>query len=144
MLKKSNFNKYPEVKVHGHACLIGWQNIVTKLLEIQRSKNLEKTIVTIECYHGVYIDELINQVKEYLPSALFFDAGVAMKSPAEIDTLVYPFVTDDPVFGYMAPLLLNDFFDEEKLQSMQSELMSAEKELIIVYGVGATLVHNDA
>ena len=34
-----------------------------------------------------------------------------MLSENEIDSLVYPDVTDDEVFGYMTRLTLKDFFD---------------------------------
>ena len=38
----------------------------------------------------------------------------ALKTIDDIEKMIYPFVTDDPVFGYMAPLNLKDFFDADR------------------------------
>ena len=49
-------------------------------------------------------NEIATHLSNNFPSAILIDAASAMRSINEIDKMVYPFVTDDPVFGYMAPL----------------------------------------
>jgi mannose-6-phosphate isomerase class I len=139
-LKKSNFDKFPSVKVDGHACIAGWKNIADTLQsEIDKVHN-DKTILVVECYHGVYTNEVASNLKKHFPTAVLIDATSAMRSKEEIEKLVYPFVTDDPVFGYMAPLNLLDFFDNNKIDSLQKEVGAYEKGLVIIYGQGASLI----
>ena len=61
-----------------------------------------------------------------------------------IGKMVYPFVTDDPVFGYMAPLNLEDFFDADAITSTQNKIESSENKTVIVYGIGASLIADNA
>ncbi len=138
-LKKSNFDKFPTIKIERHTCIEGWKNIADKLLNIINQK-AEKTIITIECYHGVYTTELVEELQKHIPSAKLFDASTAMRTTEEIEKMVYPFVTDDPVFGYMAPMDLSDFFDPKKIARLQNEVHRVDKGICLVYGIGATLI----
>jgi mannose-6-phosphate isomerase class I len=63
-----------------------------------------------------------------------------MQTSDSIEKMVYPFVTDDPVFGYMAPLNLSDFFDTKKIVSMQENLDTVKEGICIIYGIGASLI----
>lgn len=141
-MKKSNFDKFPSIKVDGHACIAGWQNIADTLQsEIDKIRS-DKTVLSIECYHGVYTNEIASNLKHNFPSALIIDASSALRSKEEIGKLVYPFVTDDPVFGYITPLNLLDFFDNNKIHLLQKEVDAFEKGLVIIYGQGASLISN--
>ncbi len=139
-LKKSNFDKFPTININGYTCIEGWESIANSLQKLIGEKQSEKIIIAIECYHGVYTDEIVEQVRKYIPSANLFDASTAMQTGDEIEKMVYPFVTDDPVFGYMAPLNLLDFFCAKKINSLQSEVNDVDKGLCIVYGMGASLI----
>ena len=135
-MKKSNFNKFPEVKVTGHICIEGWQNIARTIT----NGSSKKYVVSIECYHGVYTNEIASQLTTHVPGALLIDASVALKTAAEIEEMVYPYVTDDPVFGYIAPLNLNQFFDAGKVAALQQQLNNVQQGIVIVYGQGASLI----
>ncbi len=139
-LKKSNFDKFPSIEITGHTCIGGWTNISDKLQHIIDGKHVNKITIAIECYHGVYAGEIAAQLQENFPSAILFDAVTAMQTAKEIEKMVYPFVTDDPVFGYMAPLNLVDFFDAQKIASLQNRVEEIEEGICIVYGIGATLL----
>jgi hypothetical protein len=139
-LKKSNFDKFPSIKIDGQVCLQGWKNITDKLRDAYNEKHTEKVIVAIECYHGVYTNELFDELRQHIPEAILFNASTAMKAANEIEKMVYPFVTDDPVFGYMAPLSLADFFSSENIASLQQKINVVEKGICIVYGIGASLI----
>jgi mannose-6-phosphate isomerase class I len=139
-LKKSNFDKFPEVKVSGQHCTAGWSDIAAAIMLQAGHSESGKKIIAVECYHGVYINEIISKLTSFIPGTVLIDASVAMKSSAEIEEFVYPFVTDDPVFGYMAPLELKQFFDAEKIAALQQKLHNVEKGFAIVYGQGASLI----
>ncbi|CAN5659196.1 class I mannose-6-phosphate isomerase [soil metagenome] len=143
-VKKSNFDKYPEVEVTGHTCVEGWKDIIVSLIETSGKEQLHKMVIAIECYHGVYTNEIVEAFKNILPQALYINASSAMKTAEEIDAIVYPFVTDDPVFGYITPLDLADFFDVDKIAELKQEVKSASNNVVIIFGYGATLIEATA
>lgn len=137
---KSNFDKFPRIKIAGHACIEGWKNITDKLQDIIGKRKAGKLVIAVECYHGVYTGEIAAQLRKNIPAALLFDASTAMKTTEEIEKMVYPFVTDDPVFGYIAPLNLIDFFDTTKISLLQDKIKEWREGICIIYGMGASLV----
>jgi mannose-6-phosphate isomerase class I len=136
---KSNFDKFPEVKIEGHSCTTGWKDIADVLQNEISKKQTRKFVIAIECYHGVYTHEIATQLQQYITAAKFIDAPSAFKSAEDIDKMVYPFVTDDPVFGYIAPLNLKDFFDYYTFTSIQDNINEAEEGTVIIFGQGASL-----
>jgi hypothetical protein len=94
-LKKSNFDKFPEVKIDGHNCARDWDNINQIILSQINSWNKEKAVIVIDCYHGVYTDEIISNVKKIVGSGRVFNSNAALLSEEEINSMVYPYVTDD-------------------------------------------------
>ncbi len=114
-LKKSNFDKFPTIKIDGHTCTKGWKKVSGKVLEACDKHPNEKIVIAVECYPGVYTHEIADELRRYIPAAILFDASAGMQTSDEIEKLVYPFVTDDPVFGYMSPLNLADFLIQRKL-----------------------------
>jgi mannose-6-phosphate isomerase class I len=139
-LKKSNFDKFPDIRVLGHECIAGWKRIADCIQSEIDKIHHEKIVVAIECYHGVYINEIATHLANHFPAAILIDAATAMRSISDIGKMVYPFVTDDPVFGYIAPLNLIDFFDITTIPAMQKKINAVEKDMVIVYGPGASLI----
>jgi len=140
---KSNFNKFPNVKIKGD-CATGWKNIADILQKEIDKKQINKIVIAIECYHGVFISEIENALKENFSNAEIINASSALKSTDEIEKMVYPFVTDDPVFGYMAHLNLKDFFNADIIKSIQHKIENTENKIIIVHGIGASFIANNA
>ncbi|WP_185289496.1 class I mannose-6-phosphate isomerase [Chryseobacterium lactis] len=130
---KSNFNKFPVIKVQNHTCITSWDNITEEI-----KKNTPR-LITIECYPGVFIKEIITSVQELLHPELIIDTSDAMKPENEIATMVQQYVTDDPVFGYITPLELEDYFDSSKMAAFQQQADSTQGCTVIV-GPGATLL----
>lgn len=137
---KSNFDKSPQVKIEGHRCITGWKNISDVLQAEIGTRQAAKTVVAIECYHGVYTNEIETQLKQSFGTASIINSSVALKSTADIDKMVYPFVTDDPVFGHISPLQLEDFFDHDIVASLQNLTNEDENNIVIVLGQGASLI----
>ena len=141
---KSNFNKFPVVKIKGHTCITGWKNTTDALQNAIGKKQLNKAVIAVECYHGVDTNELKTALLQSFPAAELIDAASALKPSDEIEKMVYPFVTDDPVFGYMSPLNIAEFFDATIIASIQNNIANNNNELVIVYGTGATLIADKA
>ena len=138
-MKKSNFDKFPEVKIEGHSCIAGWENIIDTLEKKISACNKDKVVVAVECYHGVYLNEIEEHFKS-IENAVLIDAALALKENEAIEKMVYPFVTDDPVFGYLAPLNLIDFFDASRIKSVLQTIDKIDGGVVIVYGQGAALI----
>ncbi|MEO5908943.1 MAG: class I mannose-6-phosphate isomerase, partial [Ginsengibacter sp.] len=139
-MEKSNYDKYPSVVINGHNCIEGWTDIVAKLEEACKKIHKEKIVIAIECYPGVYTNEMAEALLQYIPEAILFDASAALKTSDIIEEMVDPYVKDHPVFGFMSPLKLHDFFDGEKIASMQNKVDAVNKGICIIYGIGASLI----
>lgn len=139
-MKKSNFDKFPEIKIEGYSCTTGWDSIAEKILATINLSKKERHLITVECYHGVYTNEIIDNLKTLDEVTKVIDSKEALLSPEEINNLVQQYVTDDPVFGFMSPLMLKDFFDLKKIAALQEEISSHKYGTTIVIGVGASLI----
>lgn len=137
----SNYDKFPTVKINGHdsECWAGWGAIFEKIKGEITSLGKPKTVIVVETYPGVNDEEITSALKNGLQPHAFFHAKDAFLSEAEIDSLTYPDVTDDRIFGYMTRLNIEQFFDPKKLAALQTNLREAQG-IVVVYGTGASLV----
>jgi len=138
--RHSNFDKQPEVAIPGHNGISGWTNIAEALKQHVNRLDKPRKLLVIETYHGARPQELINQLSELMPAMKLFSAQKAFLNPAQLEDKLEPFVTDDPVFGYITPLEMTDFFDPGKLDNLKTEIAASDAELICIYGPGASLV----
>ncbi len=129
----SNFNKFPVIRILSHQCITGWENICREII-----KN-KPTTIAIECYPGVFIKEIMTAVQELLNPGVIIDTSEAMKPEDDIAAMVQKYVTDDPVFGYITPLELEDYFDSSKVLELQQKIDTV-KNCTVVIGPGATLL----
>ena len=83
-------------------------------------------------------EEIITALQSNLEGSYFFSKD-CMLPENKIDSLVYPDVTDDEVFGYMTRLRLKDFFDASKIEAAKKTIEETEG-TVIVYGPGASLL----
>nr|WP_315030369.1 class I mannose-6-phosphate isomerase [uncultured Chryseobacterium sp.] len=130
---KSNFNKFPIIPIKDHACITGWENILEEV------KKEAPEIIVIECYPGVFIHEIITSVQNILRPELIINSSDTMKTESEISAMVQKYVTDDPVFGYISPLQLEDYFDPSKITALHN-LISEIKGCKVIIGTGASLL----
>lgn len=134
----SKFNSFPSVKVTGdHKCLTGWNAITNELL---KKLNGKKNVVVIETYHGVYDDEIISKIKTGMKPFIFINAKEAMLSEEEIKELVFSDTTDDRIFGFLTRLQIEAFFNTNKIKELQNRIDSIDEGLIVIYGIGASLI----
>jgi len=133
----ANYDKHPSVRVSSGAadCYEGWTEITDHLRGVQREHG---TVICIECYPGVFEDEIERALLDAFPSAEFLWSTACLKTESEIDLLLARDLPDDPVFGRMSGLELIDFFDSEKLRRCTANLQHVP--LRFVVGTGAVLV----
>lgn len=116
-------------------CLLGWDEIVPALVRNMASRSL----IVIECYPGVFLDELKNALASRLPSASLISAEDLFRSAREIDRMLQPLLGEDLVFGRMNSFEIEDFFDSEALANGRKLLRKVEGPTIVI-GTGASLV----
>ncbi|MBO9634280.1 MAG: class I mannose-6-phosphate isomerase [Chitinophagaceae bacterium] len=136
----SNFDKYPAISIDGYEGWKGWASVISALEQQVAASGKDRTVIAVDCYHGVQLKEVVDQLRKGFPTARIFETSSALLAEQAIDEMVYPYVTDDPVFGYISPLSLDQFFDAPKLSAMQLDVKAASPGIVLVIGTGATLV----
>lgn len=141
---KSNYDKYPMVKVPGmgNQCIQGWERIMAQLKENIAEKAAR--VVAFECYQGVLDKEVLFAICNAFKGTDVYLTTDAMKSEADLFSLLKNDITDDRVFGYLTRHAMQVYFEEDKAASMREALHSRSGKPKIIYGVGATYVCPDA
>ncbi len=138
-LRGPNYDKTPCVAVPGHDAAVGWEAVCARIGAAVASRRPARTVLAIECCSGVFEDEIEQAIVKSLAPDLVIRASEAMRDPASIEALVAPELGgDDPVFGRITRLALEDFFVPEKRASSASRAASASG-LVVVIGTGALL-----
>ncbi|AJZ88131.1 class I mannose-6-phosphate isomerase [Cedecea neteri] len=140
-MKQAAYNKFPEVRVAGYAghAWQGWESIARKVKSTFSQSG--KTVLVIDCYPGVRLDELRQRFIDELCPARTINVEEARHSEQHLHDLLAGNLTDDRVFGVLSCHQLIEFFDTEKLAQMQHEIEEMDAGLVVVYGPGAALVH---
>lgn len=128
-----NYDRFPAV--HGGEpadCDIGWPSIAARL------RGTGSRIIVIETYPGVREADEDALVRALAPD-LAIDARAAFKDPATIDRIVEPDVTDDPVFGRVSFLTIDDFLDPGALADLRAQVRDASG-TVVVHGPAASLI----
>ncbi len=136
MSRSSEYDKQPAVSVSGDRAWQGWAGILDHLRgEVERGASR----VAIECYPGVLEEEVVGVLLAALCPAQVLRTRDFLKPAAEIDALVSRDLTDDPVFGRMNSLTIEDFADPARVARLRGQYASAEG-LKIVLGTGTRLI----
>ena len=139
MPRKSNYDKFPVISgcPSGADCWKNWPVILDRLRTFTTQT---KTVICIECYPGVLEPELRRTLEQGLtPEALIMTTDL-LKGSSAIERMVGEVLGDDPVFGRMNGIQIEDFFHERKLGYARDLATKWEHGLLLVVGTGATLV----
>jgi mannose-6-phosphate isomerase class I len=138
---KSTYDKTPRISVPAPGGVWrGWRDILQVFnAEFQRGKRC----VSIECYPAVYEDEIAEAIAEALPDARVIRTRDALLRPAEIEALVSRDLTDDPVFGRISGMRLDDFFDPSCMTKLRQDI-ARSRDSIVVIGTGAAIANPTA
>ena len=138
----SNYDKYPEVTVVGYeqAACAGWDAIAHQLLAKVNGQERAKVVLVIDCYHGVDQGELRTQLLARLGSHTLIDVEQARLPEPKVLAMLDRFITDDRVFGVLAPHKMVEFFDPVALAHLQQQVAEMAEGLVVVMGSGASLV----
>jgi len=133
------YDKSPFVAVSADStlCLSGWEEIGRALRE---RAGEEARAICVECYPGVFTEQLQEELaKELHPSRLIFTEDFLLPA-AELNRVVEPFLTDDPVFGILNDFEMENFFDREKFAQASKIARGHRGKRLLVVGPGAALL----
>jgi mannose-6-phosphate isomerase class I len=139
MRRKSNYDKFPTISVgtSGSDCWENWPVIFDRL---KACTTKTSSVICFECYPGVLELALRRILEEGLqPAAVVMTTDLLKGSPA-IEQMVGDVLGDDPVFGRMNSIQIEDFFDEWKLGNARDRAGKWQSGLLLIIGTGATLV----
>ncbi|MEM6160328.1 class I mannose-6-phosphate isomerase [Erwinia sp. P6884] len=139
-MKPEQYDKWPEIRVAGfeNQAWRGWDAIQQHLASCLSAQ--QKSVVVIDCYPGVRLEELRQQLTRLSP-ALLINAETARHSEAHLHDLLAGNLTDDRVFGVLSCHQPGEFFCADRLVALRKNVDAVEEGLVIVYGTGAALVH---
>jgi len=137
MLRKSNYDKFPTITVNtsGADCWENWPVILDRLKAYEAN-----SVICVECYPGVLELELKQTLEQGLkPADVIMTTDLLKASPA-VERMVEDVLSDDPVFGRMNRIQIEDFFDARKLGNARERATNWRRGLLVIIGTGATLV----
>ena len=138
MSRRSNYDKFPSIRVPvGRECVWqGWRDILLRIGE-EISRGAQR--IAVEVYPGVFEQEVLGAFVEALQPAHVFRTSDCWKTPAEIEAMVKSDLTDDPVFGRMSRLTIEDFADRQRTAQLREACRSAE-DMTLIFGTGTALL----
>ena len=119
-------------------CHSGWPAIIPVI----QSRAGVGSVIVVECYPGVFLDELHRELGAGLHDADFVLTPNLFRSAAEIDSMLEPWLGDDPVFGIMNTVEIEGFFDPARLAESRTHCQNSARTTVVL-GPGASLVCPD-
>ena len=131
----ASYDKQPVVVVPGGAggAWRSWDEVLRQLGSARANR------LVIDCYPGVDCAEICHALTTANPTLTIIDPAEALKPSAILDQMLARFLTEDRVFGYMAPFTLDEFFDKAELAKLKATVTGATAPIAVV-GVGAALI----
>lgn len=140
-IQMSNYNKTPFFPLNESLCK-GWDSIINEVnMEVKKNTSNQYVLV-VECYQGVYHNELIEGFSRLNPDTLIKSED-AFYPEEKIREITFPDVTDDAIFGYLTRLTYNEFLDPAKVEALRTKIKNATG-LVIVYGHAAAIIAEES
>lgn len=138
--KTSGYRQHPTIEVDCPGAVVS-QGVDEIVPQLRQALVGGKTVLSVECYPGVDQEELLQGLMGLQPALVIHSDDLAFE-PEKMDALLeQDLLPDDPVFGIMTVRKLMDFFYPDKIREAQKAIRDAGEGIVLVYGVGATLVH---
>ncbi|WP_448868165.1 class I mannose-6-phosphate isomerase [Enterobacter ludwigii] len=137
----ATYDKFPEVAVEGYddCAWQGWDAIVRELT--RRAGQYTRTVLVIDCYPGVRLEELETKLLPALGATLTLNAEQMRLDEHALSGLLARHLTDDRVFGVLSCHQLEEFIDPVKREALQAQVERCREGIIVIYGPGAALVN---
>jgi len=133
------YDRFPaqRVSANDHDCNEGWADVGAAISA--RTRSAQRCVIAVECYPGVHTREVRDALETAIAPALVVDAEDALQTPEKLEVLLRPYLGGDPVFGFMCPWSLQDFFSHQQLDELHRRIGQVDG-VVLVIGTGASLV----
>lgn len=135
----SSYDKEPVIRIDGweREAWAGYPSIAAELAG--RIRQGGKTVIVIECYPAVRIDEIVSGLRPLDPVLVVRSEEAALE-PGRLNALLARYLTEDRVFGYMAPFAIDEWYDPHRLRQLARRVEEVAEGVVLVIGFGASLV----
>ncbi|MFZ2537848.1 MAG: class I mannose-6-phosphate isomerase [Oscillospiraceae bacterium] len=133
-----NYDKYPQTDIKGYdnQAFSGYSAIAH---ELTQKLSGGRTIIVLDCYPNVDYKELLDGFALLNPVKVICSDNCAISAQLYKEKIADN-LTDDRVFGFMSHKKIDTYFDYDKLQTARTELEAITNGVVLVYGVGASLI----
>jgi mannose-6-phosphate isomerase class I len=134
----SNYDKFPSIRVPVglESVWQGWGDIVARIAgEVARGARK----ISVEIYPGVFEEQVLAAFVKGLRPSHVFRTNDCWKAPLDIDAMLRSDLTEDPVFGRISRLTIEDFADTQRTAQLQKACWAAQG-LTLIFGTGTALV----
>jgi mannose-6-phosphate isomerase class I len=142
MNRISEYDKLPTLPVQA-AKNSSWQGWIEILDHIRSQVSRGARRFAIECYPGVFEDEISAAFNEGLKPAHVFRVRDWYRSPGEIENITSRELTDDPVFGRLSELQIEDFLDPTRAAALREQLNRNRDQVSVTVGTGASVIETN-
>ena len=135
------YNFRPTTKIHrAVSAYTNYDAIIAQLKQEIQAKSMN--VITIENYPIVNEQEIKPSLIDRLSPQLIVDTDDILIDRAQLEAMIAGNLTQDRVYGVMSHHQFKDFIDPAKLKQVQAAiaLAVASNELVVIYGMGASLV----
>lgn len=129
-----NYDRYPEIRIDGFEAYGHKEDIQAQLMPY---KHKESFCMTVECYPGVD-DEVLEMIKEAYDPEVIIRSEDIFYDGETLTQMMQPHLTEDRVRGVMYYGKMEDFVDQDKLETIKKGLNNDQR--VLIYGVGASLI----
>lgn len=136
--KYGNYDLQPYTRIEGYDdhAVEGYDDIIIRL---KREIAAGKRVIVCDFYPGVDKEEVLGHLSALQPTLLIESESCALGEEA-LTRLLEDYLTDDRVFGFMCHKKLEDCFIAEKLKTARRQIEDTHEGVILVAGVGASLI----
>lgn len=136
------YDKEPFIAIKGREDEVwaGYEAIAAELGSAIDRLEGRKAVVALECYPGVRQEEIVAGFERALGALTVVRAEEAALPSAEVDRIVGRYMTDDRVFGYMAPFQAEEFYDQARIAALREQIDAVREGVVLIIGFGASLI----
>src|SRR5208282_659658 len=133
MMRTSNYDKFPTIQAgEEQDCLKGWNEIGNILLS---SLPESGGVICVECYPGTFVDRIERALRSALEPCAVICTSNLLKSPNDLRAILSPYLGNDPVFGRMNGITIQDYFDPASLEIARRQIASNRGPRLLIIGV---------
>ncbi len=136
--KYGNYDLQPYTKIKGYDnhAVEGYDDMIIRLMQ---ETGAGKRVIVCDFYPGVDKKEVLKNLSRLNPVLVLESEDCAVDEEG-LNALFQDYLTQDRVFGFMCHKKLEDCFVEEKLQEARGRIAACTEGVVLVAGVGASLI----